>query len=67
MIDSRRYEIQSKPPSDEEIKLMVELRNKGLSYPKIGEELYDRFGYSLDPRSIWHIIIDWKEKNERGS
>jgi len=31
---------------------MKQLREKGVSYSKIGERVFDKYGYTLDPRDI---------------
>jgi hypothetical protein len=60
MIDARRRFWRSHPPSEREVKFMSNLRGQGISYGEIGEKLYDKFGYTLDPRDIRKIINDSK-------
>jgi hypothetical protein len=56
MIDSRRSSWKTKPPLSAEIGFMNDLRNEGLSFAKIGEKLFDKYGYTLDPRDIQKIL-----------
>jgi hypothetical protein len=32
---------------------------------EIGEKLFDKYGYSLDPRDIWNIL-NTKQKKKKG-
>jgi hypothetical protein len=44
---------------------MEDLRTKGISYAKIGEHLFDKYGYTLDPRDIRRLIK--KREKKKGS
>lgn len=68
MFESRRHKIHSSPPSDEEMRFMIHRRHDDFSYAKIGEALYDKYGYTIDPRDI-RLLIDRyeKKKDERGA
>ena len=56
MIDSRRRFVTSNPLPISDIEYMTKLRKEGLSYNDIGVRIFDRYGYSLDPRDIWRIL-----------
>ncbi|UCE10259.1 MAG: hypothetical protein JSW61_15010 [Candidatus Thorarchaeota archaeon] len=47
-----------------EVEFMANLREKGTSYGRIGEELFDTFGYTLDPRDIRKLIQERQSKKE---
>ena len=64
MINSRRNSWKSNPPSEREIRLMSKLRDKGMSFGEIGEELFDRYGYTLDPCDIQRIIRRNQDSND---
>jgi hypothetical protein len=64
MIESRRTSWISNPPSKNEIDFMKDLRQIGTSYGEIGEKLFDRFGYTLDPRDIWKILQTGNSKKK---
>ncbi|MHA2147534.1 MAG: hypothetical protein ACXAAN_02660 [Candidatus Thorarchaeota archaeon] len=70
MMDNRRGRIQSNPLSTEETRFIIEQRKRGLSYGGIDEALFDKYGYTLDPRSIWNIVnkksMNAKKKNGEG-
>ncbi|TXT57823.1 MAG: hypothetical protein BAJATHORv1_10531 [Candidatus Thorarchaeota archaeon] len=56
MIEARRLSPKANPPSQEEIIFMKQLRAEGVSYGLIGEHLFDKYGYTLDPRNIRDFI-----------
>jgi len=56
MFESRRTSWKSNPPSKDEIGFMKSQRPRGSSYGEIGEAIFDKYGYTLDPRDIRRIL-----------
>ena len=52
LADATRRHIESNPPSADEIRFMAALRDKGLAFSAIREQLYCKYGYTLDGRTI---------------
>ena len=52
-----------------EIDFMKDLRQKGMSYGAIGERVFDKYGFTLDPRDVQKIVhgLFDKKKEKKGA